>query len=73
MSCWNCWNELLKSIETVGEIIGGKILYINTGIFMRSVDLFSAYELDVLTFGVVENLGFLGFGAIGPTGRKFVD
>ena len=26
-------NELLKSIETVGEIIGAKILYINTGIF----------------------------------------
>ena len=32
--------ELLKSIETVGEIIGANILYINTGIFMRSVDLF---------------------------------
>ena len=36
-------NELLKSIETVGEIGGVKIFYINTGIFMRSVD---AYELD---------------------------
>ena len=33
-------NELLKSIETVLEIIGANILYINTGIFMRSVDLF---------------------------------
>ena len=32
--------ELLKRIKTVGEIIGAKIVYINTGIFMRSVDLF---------------------------------
>ena len=31
---------LLKSIETVREIIVAKILYINTGIFIRSVDLF---------------------------------
>ena len=34
------YNELLKSIETVGEIRDAKTLYINTGIFMRSVDLF---------------------------------
>ena len=37
------YNELLKSIETAGEIIGANILYINninTGIFMMSVDLF---------------------------------
>ena len=33
-------SELLKSIETVGAIRGARILYINTGIFMRSVDLF---------------------------------
>ena len=33
-------SELLKSIETVGVIRGAKILYINTKIFMRSVDLF---------------------------------
>ena len=31
-------NQLLKSIETVGAIKEAKILYINTGIFMRSVD-----------------------------------
>ena len=33
-------NELLKSIETVLEIRGAEILCTNTGIFMRSVDLF---------------------------------
>ena len=33
-------NELLKSIETVGEIREPKILYVNTGMFMRSEDLF---------------------------------
>ena len=32
-------SELLKSIETVGAIRRARILYINTGIFMRSVDL----------------------------------
>ena len=32
-------SELLKSIETVEAIRGAGILYINTGIFMRSVDL----------------------------------
>ena len=33
-------NELLKSIETVGAIREAKILYINTVIFMSSVNLF---------------------------------
>ena len=33
-------NELLKSIETEGKILGAKILYKNSGIFMRSVDSF---------------------------------
>ena len=33
-------HELLKSIKTGGEIIGAKISYINTEIFIRSVDLF---------------------------------
>ena len=32
-------NELIKSMEIVGEIRGAKILYINKGIFTRSVDL----------------------------------
>ena len=32
--------ELLKSIETVGEIREDRISYINTEIIMRSVDLF---------------------------------
>ena len=32
-------NELLKSIKAAREIRGAKILYINTGIFMRLVDL----------------------------------
>ena len=32
-------SELLKNIKTVGAIRGARILYINTGIFMRSVDL----------------------------------
>ena len=32
-------SELLKSIETVGAIRAARILYINTGIFMRPVDL----------------------------------
>ena len=41
------YNELLKSIETVGEIIGAKILYINTGIFMRSVDLFFCQRIKL--------------------------
>ena len=40
-------NELLKSIEIVGKIRGAKILNINTGIFMTSLDLyFCLYELD---------------------------
>ena len=33
-------SELLKSIETVGAIRRARIFYINTGIFLRSVDLF---------------------------------
>ena len=33
-------SELLKSIETVGAIRRAKILYIKTGTFMGSVDLF---------------------------------
>ena len=32
-------NELLKSIEIVGDIRGAKSIYINTEIFMVSVDL----------------------------------
>ena len=32
-------NELLKSIETVGEIMETKILHINTGMFVRPVNL----------------------------------
>ena len=32
-------NELLKSIEIVGDIRGAKIIYINTEIFIVSVDL----------------------------------
>ena len=31
-------SQLLKSIETVGAIRAAKILYIKTGIFMRSVE-----------------------------------
>ena len=38
-------NELLKSIETVGEIRDAKIVYINAGIFMRSVDLFFCLQI----------------------------
>ena len=39
-------NELLKRIETVREIILAKSLYINTGIFMRSVDLFFCLRIN---------------------------
>ena len=52
-------SELLKSIETVGEIIGVKFLYINTGIFMRSVDLFFCLRIKLtissLSDGVQKN------------------
>ena len=51
--------ELLKSIETVGEIIGAKILNINTGIFMRLVDLFFClrirFTIPSLSEGVQKN------------------
>ena len=36
-------NESLKSIKIVEEIKDAKILYINTGIFMRSVELFLTF------------------------------
>ena len=52
-------NELLKSIATVGEILGAKILFINTGIFMRSVDLFFYLQIrltiSALSKGVQKN------------------
>ena len=43
-------NELLKSVETVGEIRGAQILYINTGTFMRSVDLFFCLLIRLTNF-----------------------
>ena len=46
--------EFLKSIETVGEIIGAKILYINTGIFMRSVDLFFCLRIRLTISSLTE-------------------
>ena len=45
-------NELLKSVETVREIIGAKILYINKGIFMRSVDLFFCLRIRLTIFSL---------------------
>ena len=64
-----CDTELLKSIETVGEIIGAKISYINIRIFMRLVDLFFCLRIRLtissLSEGVQKN--------VFPTGypRKF--
>ena len=40
-------NQLLKNIETVGEIRGAIILYINTRIFLRSVDLFFCLQIQL--------------------------
>ena len=49
-------NELLNSIETVGEIMEAKILYINTGLFMRSVDLFFCLQIS-LTISILSEGG----------------
>ena len=52
-------SELLKSIETVGAIRGARIVYINTLIFMRSVDLFFCLRIRLaissLSEGGAEN------------------
>ena len=50
-------SELLKSIETVGAIRGARILYINTGIFMRSVDLFFCLLIRLTIFSLSEGGG----------------
>ena len=50
-------NELLKSIEPVGEIREAKILYINTGIFMRSVDLFFCQRIRLKISSLSEGGG----------------
>ena len=50
--------EILKSIETIGEIIGAKILYINTGIFMRSVDLFFCLRIRLTISSLSEGKNF---------------
>ena len=42
-------NKLLKSIEIAGEIRGDKILCINSGIFMRSVDLFFCLRIRFIS------------------------
>ena len=45
---------LLKSIETVGTIMGARILYIKTGIFMRSVDLFFCLRIRLRISSLLE-------------------
>ena len=47
-------SELLKSIETVGAIKGARILYINTGIFMRSVDLLFCLRIRLTISSLTE-------------------
>ena len=62
-------NELLKSIETVGEIIGARILYVNTGIFMRSVDLFFCQRIMLTISSLSEGGQKNEFSTVAP--RKF--
>ena len=51
-------SELLKSNETVGAIIReARILYINTGIFMRSVDLFFCLQIRLTISSLSEGGG----------------
>ena len=47
-------NELLKSIEIVGEITGAKIVYTNAGIFMRSVHLFFCLRIRLTISSLCE-------------------
>ena len=47
-------NKLLKSIETAGEIRGAWILYTNTVIFMRSVDLFFCLRIRLAIYSLSE-------------------
>ena len=61
--------ELLKSIESVWEIIGAKILHINTGIFMRSVDLFFCLRIRLTISSLSEGVQKNKFPAGAP--RKF--
>ena len=47
-------SELINSIETVGPIREAKILYINTGIFIRSVDFFFCLRIRFTISSVSE-------------------
>ena len=49
--------QLLKSIETVGAIREAKISYINTEIFMRSVDLFFCLRIRLAISSLSEGGG----------------
>ena len=61
-------NELLKSIETVGAIREATVLYISTGIFMRSVDLFCCLRIR-LTISSLSEGGGGGFKMNFSTGE----
>ena len=60
-------NELLNSIETVGEIRGAKIVYINTGIIMRPVDLFFCLRIRLTISSLSEEEQKNEFSTGAPT------
>ena len=62
-------NELLKNIKTVGEIRGAEILYINTGMFTRSVDLFFCLWISLRISSLSEEMQKNQFSTGAP--RKF--
>ena len=63
------YNQLLNSIETVGVIIWDKIVYINTGIFTRSVDLFFCLWIRLTIYSLLEWVQKNEFSTGAP--RKF--
>ena len=68
-------NELLKSIETVGAISEAKILYINTGIFKRSVNFFSCLRIRLTISSLSEGGRKMNFPRVllGNTIEKYLN
>ena len=67
-------NELLKSIETAGEIRAAKILNANTGILMGSVDLFFCLRILLTISSLLEGGQKMNFPGVllGNSVEKYI-
>ena len=66
-------SEILKIIETVGAIREAIILYINTGIFMRSVNLFFCLQIRLTIYSLSQGGRKINFPRVllGNTMEKY--